>query len=372
MGHIEIRQLSKAYGGVDALIDLDLTVEDGEFVTLLGPSGCGKTTTLNLLAGFLEPDGGSITIDGRLVSAPGRRVEPEARGMGMVFQSYALWPHKSVFANVAYGLQRQRLGRAAIRTRVAEMLDVVGLSGYGDRYPDQLSGGQQQRVALARSLITQPAILLLDEPLSNLDAKLRESMRSEVQRIQRQLRTTFVYVTHDQVEAMSMSDRVAVLDKGRLRQYAPPREIYLDPANAFVVDFMGLVNFLPATATTDATDGSVTVRLSADPQCDLSGKVAPGTGEIRAGDRVMVGARPETLGVVEGRTEAPHVVGAVKRSMLLGNITQHFVEVGDQTLRVQTDHTVTVEPGAEVVLVVSAPYARVFSMPDADPVLRAK
>src|SRR5262249_22478522 len=197
--------------------------------TLLGPSGCGKTTTLRLIAGYLTPDAGSIRVGDRLVSTPGKVVPPEERGMGMVFQNYAVWPHKTVFENVAFGLRVRRIGAEDARQRVAKVLDLVNLTGFESRYPNDLSGGQQQRVALARSLVVEPEILLLDEPLSNLDAKLRERMRWELKALQRRTGITFVYVTHDQGEAMALSDRIAVLRGGALLQEGPPREVSARP-----------------------------------------------------------------------------------------------------------------------------------------------
>ena len=222
MAHIVIEELNKSFGRHHVLQDLSLAIEEKEFVTLLGPSGCGKTTTLRLLAGFLVPDGGEIRVAGQLLSSPRTTIPPERRRMGMVFQNYAIWPHMSVFDNVAFGLKLARLGRATIGERVARVLAAVGLEGLEGRHPAQLSGGQQQRVALARSLVVEPSILLLDEPLSNLDAKLRERMRGELKSLQRRTGITFVYVTHDQAEAMALSDRIAVFHQGVLQQYGAP------------------------------------------------------------------------------------------------------------------------------------------------------
>jgi ABC-type Fe3+/spermidine/putrescine transport system ATPase subunit len=252
MARIELRGLSKRFGGADpAVHDLSLEIADREFVTLLGPSGCGKTTTLRMLAGFIQPDVGSIVVDGQMLSSPQAVVPPERRRMGMVFQNYAIWPHKTVFDNVAFGLRVQRRSASEITQRVGAMLELVGLEGLDRRYPNQLSGGQQQRVALARSLVMEPAILLLDEPLSNLDAKLRERVRWELKELQRRLEITFLYVTHDQAEALALSDRIAVLHQGRLMQYGSPRDVYLRPMNRLVADFMGTVNLVPARVVRD-------------------------------------------------------------------------------------------------------------------------
>ncbi len=250
MAAITIRGLSKSYAGTDgpaAISDLTLDIADGQFVTLLGPSGCGKTTTLRLIAGFITPDAGTIHADQRLVSSPERVMPPEERGMGMVFQNYAVWPHKTVYENIVFGLKLRRVKAQEARTRVESALSLVNLTGLEHRLPSELSGGQQQRVALARSLVVEPSILLLDEPLSNLDAKLRERMRVELKELQRRTGITFVYVTHDQAEALALSDKIAVIHSGRLVQFGTPREVYGRPANRVVADFMGLVNLLPAT-----------------------------------------------------------------------------------------------------------------------------
>src|SRR6187549_3476433 len=251
MAGIAIRGLSKSFGARDAsfaaVADLDLEIKDNSFVTLLGPSGCGKTTTLRLIAGYIVPDKGTIEVDGRVLSSPGAVVSPEARGMGMVFQNYAVWPHKTVFENVVFGLKLRRVPAAAAKKQVETALSLVNLAGLEGRYPNELSGGQQQRVALARSLVVEPSILLLDEPLSNLDAKLRERMRTELKTLQRRTGITFVYVTHDQAEAMALSDRIVVFNKGRVQQVGTPRDVYERPANLFVADFMGLVNKLSGT-----------------------------------------------------------------------------------------------------------------------------
>src|ERR687897_2684252 len=250
MAGITIRGLSKSFGAGDssfaAVSDLSLAISDNQFVTLLGPSGCGKTTTLRLIAGYLQPDTGTIHVNERLLSSPGHVLPPERRGMGMVFQNYAVWPHKTVYQNVAFGLDVRRVRRAEVETRVARVLELVNLAGLERRYPSELSGGQQQRVALARSLVVEPGILLLDEPLSNLDAKLRERMRWELKDLQRRTGITFVYVTHDQSEAMALSDRIAVLHQGEVVQVGAPREVYAHPASKVVADFMGLVNLVPA------------------------------------------------------------------------------------------------------------------------------
>ncbi len=291
MARIQIDNLSKHYAGgrMAALQGLSLDIADNRFVTLLGPSGCGKTTTLRLIAGYLQPDTGTIKVDGTVVSSPEGVTPPDRRGMGMVFQNYAVWPHKTVFENVSFGLMIRRLPSAQIRDRVMAMLDLVGLQGYDTRLPSQLSGGQQQRVALARSLVVEPGILLLDEPLSNLDAKLRERMRSELKDIQRRTGITFVYVTHDQSEALALSDEIAVMHLGRLQQYGSPRDIYTRPANRVVADFMGQVNFVPARVLeAGATRGRVAI--DSGPQLPI--EVPEGIGH---GEAVDVAIRPENI-----------------------------------------------------------------------------
>jgi|SRR5579864_529731 len=242
MSFLVLEQLTKAYGEVIAVDRLSLAVEKGEFVTLLGPSGCGKTTTLQMIAGFVEPTSGGITLDGADLLA----IRPNRRGLGIVFQSYALFPHMTAAENVAFGLEMQRVPRAEREKRVAETLALVGLSALTDRFPRKMSGGQQQRVALARALVIRPSVLLLDEPLSNLDAKLREEMQIELRQIQRTLGTTTILVTHDQSEAMALSDRIVLINKGRAEQIARPDEAYARPASEFVATFLGKTNQLSA------------------------------------------------------------------------------------------------------------------------------
>src|SRR6266508_1379205 len=257
MAGIQIERLTKRFGAVIAVRDLSLDIRDREFVTLLGPSGCGKTTLLRLIAGFMAPDEGVIRVGSVTLSTPAGVVPPERRGMGMVFQNYAVWPHRTAYQNVAFGLEVRKVGRAETRARVARVLELVNLAGLERRYPSELSGGQQQRVALARSLVVEPGILLLDEPLSNLDAKLRERMRWELKELQRHTGITFVYVTHDQSEAMALSDHVAVLHGGELAQLGVPREVYTHPASKTVADFMGLVNLIPGRVVRAAGEQSV-------------------------------------------------------------------------------------------------------------------
>ncbi|MFL9883206.1 ABC transporter ATP-binding protein [Paraburkholderia agricolaris] len=260
MTFLQLEALHKRYGGTIAVHDVSLTVERGQFVSLLGPSGCGKTTTLQMIAGFVMPSAGAIRLDGRDLLA----IKASARGLGIVFQSYALFPHMTVAQNVAFGLETRRVPRAERERRVAHALELVRLAALGDRYPAQLSGGQRQRVALARALVIEPPILLLDEPLSNLDAKLREDMQDELRRIQRRTGTTTIMVTHDQGEAMALSDCVAVMNGGRIEQAGTPLDVYEHPRTTFVATFLGKTNLIDGEAAL-STDGTVLIRTHGQP-----------------------------------------------------------------------------------------------------------
>jgi ABC-type Fe3+/spermidine/putrescine transport system ATPase subunit len=280
-------------------------VARGEIFTLLGPSGCGKTTTLRLIAGLEQPDAGEITLRGRVVASVPRRVfvPPHRRNLGMVFQSYAIWPHMTVFANVAYPLELRGVGRAAIRERVSRVLELVGLAGLEQRAATLLSGGQMQRLALCRALVYEPDLLLLDEPFSNLDAKLREQMRVEVKLLQRRLGITVLFVTHDQIEALSLSDRIAVMQRGRVEQVGPPRQLYERPASAFVRDFLGqtviLRGRIQGLEPGRGTDARATVRVAMNGAldgCTLAGQAAPAPG-LAAGAEAHVAIRPEDIEV---------------------------------------------------------------------------
>ena len=244
MSRLVLTDVSRRFGTVTAVDRFSLTLQPGEFVSLLGPSGCGKTTTLRMIAGFLEPSEGTIDMDGRRISAPGSTLPPEKRNMSMIFQSYAIWPNMTVGENVAFGLKLRKLAAGEISRRLGQILDVVKLEALKDRYPSELSGGQQQRVALARAMVIEPEVLLLDEPLSNLDANLREEMRSEIRRLHDEFHITTVYVTHDQSEAMAVSDRIAVMNKGRIEQVDAPYTLYARPRTRFVAGFIGRTNFI--------------------------------------------------------------------------------------------------------------------------------
>jgi iron(III) transport system ATP-binding protein len=334
MAGITLRGLSKSFSSSDsdvaAVADVDIEIKDNSFVTLLGPSGCGKTTTLRLIAGYITPDRGTIEVNGKLLSSPDSVVPPEARGMGMVFQNYAIWPHKNVFENVVFGLKIRKVPAAEARRKVEDALALVNLAGLGTRYPSELSGGQQQRVALARSLVVEPDILLLDEPLSNLDAKLRERMRSELKELQRRTGITFVYVTHDQAEALALSDQIAVMNLGRVQQYGTPFDVYAHPANRMVADFMGLINLVPGhVRERNGAGGVVAIAPEYAVQVDALGACAPG-------DAVEVAIRPENIRL--GAATAPAGVPAeISNHIFLGNLSEYYAKLpSGLTLRVQT------------------------------------
>jgi ABC-type Fe3+/spermidine/putrescine transport system ATPase subunit len=254
MSKLVLRNVSRTFGEHTAVHDFNLALEEGELVSLLGPSGCGKTTTLRMIAGFMSPTQGTIELDGKVISSPESSLPPEKRQMSMIFQSYAIWPNMTVAENVGFGLKVRNVNADETRRRVDEMLEVVQLAALRDRYPAELSGGQQQRVALARSIVVKPSVLLLDEPLSNLDANLREEMRFEIRRLHDEFRMTMVYVTHDQAEAMVTSDRIAVMNHGHLEQVDAPYEMYHRPKTKFVAGFIGRTNFVKGTRQGDAID----------------------------------------------------------------------------------------------------------------------
>jgi iron(III) transport system ATP-binding protein len=364
MAGITLKGLSKHFSSRDsdvaAVSGLDLDIKDNQFVTLLGPSGCGKTTTLRLVAGYITPDAGTIHVDDRLVSSPSSVTPPDARGMGMVFQNYAVWPHKTVFENVVFGLKIRKIPAAQARRQVEEALALVNLTGLETRYPNELSGGQQQRVALARSLVVEPEILLLDEPLSNLDAKLRERMRTELKVLQRRTGITFVYVTHDQAEALALSDMGAVIHGGKLQQYGTPFEVYSQPANRLVADFMGLVNLVPGKIVA-AQNGVGTIEASTL-RLDL-----PMPDGAKSGDAVEVAIRPENirLAAPNGQDGSHDVVRAtIQDRTFLGNVSEYYAALpSGQLLRVQTHPLQQFAVGDQVAVMVDATQCSVFRNP---------
>jgi iron(III) transport system ATP-binding protein len=331
MPGVTIRGLTKRYGDVAAVLGLELRVEPGELVALLGPSGCGKTTTLRLVAGFLKPEAGEIWVGERCLSSPAAVVPPERRRMAMIFQSYALWPHMTVDQNVAYGLRLAGTPKADRDRRVTEILKAVQLEGYGSRYPGELSGGQQQRVAVARALVVEPEILLLDEPLSNLDANLREEMRFEIRRLHETFAITTLYVTHDQAEAMVISDRVAVLQDGRVVQVGTAEELFERPRTRFVAEFIGKTNLIDGVADGTATVARGRLRL----------RVA--STDLTPGAPVAVSIRPHQIELasralpgVPAAPEANVLAGTVVRASYRGDGVDYQVRIeeSDVVLRV--------------------------------------
>ena len=347
MAFIKIENLFKRFKNVVAINHIQLEVKKGEMLTLLGPSGCGKTTTLRCIAGLERPDEGDIVIDGKPMLSQGF-VQPSKRGIGMVFQNYAVWPHMKVYNNVVYGLKLQRLSRQSIKEKAQKVLKLVGLDGLEDRYPSQLSGGQQQRVALARALVGNPKVLLLDEPLSNLDAKLREELRFEIKSLVRRMGITSVYVTHDQAEAMVISDRVAVMESGNVVQIGPPKEIYERPANRFVADFIGTMNFMAGEVVEMATNSNevyVRTEFSEKMLCTMADSTA-----VSIGEKVYASIRPED---VEIFTESPQTKenlfkGTIAHKAYLGNFLYFFVSVNDTMIRAQVPHHLPQEEGQKL------------------------
>ena len=325
MATVSLRRLSKKFGDMAAVDDLNLEIADGEFVSLLGPSGCGKTTTLRLIAGFLQLDAGEIRVNQEAISSPSVLVPPERRNMSMIFQSYAVWPHMTVSQNVAYGLKLKKLSSTEIEKKVERLLRLIHMETLKNRYPGELSGGQQQRVSLARALVVEPQILLLDEPLSNLDANLREEMRFEIRRLHEEFRITTVYVTHDQAEAMVTSDRIAVMHQGKIIQVGGPQEIFEQPKTRFVAEFIGKTNILNGRIE----DGKrvflgegILLRVT---EQDL----------FRRGAEVSVCIRPHNISLVGNASEAEEwsrkgynlFSGTVRRRIYFGDAIDYVVEL---------------------------------------------
>jgi ABC-type Fe3+/spermidine/putrescine transport system ATPase subunit len=347
MSKLQLKNIHKNYGTTAVVNDLSLELRQGELVTLLGPSGCGKTTTLRMIAGFIELTAGAIAMNGQEISGAGRTVPPEHRGMSMIFQSYAIWPNMTVAQNVGFGLDVRRTPAAQAKRRVHEMLEVVHLQHLAHRYPAELSGGQQQRVALARAMVVRPEVLLLDEPLSNLDANLREEMANEIRRLHDEFRFTTVYVTHDQSEAMTISDRIAVLNLGRLEQIDTPWNLYNRPHTPFVAGFIGRTHLVSASLragriTLDGLQGEVPVEQAAD---------AAATGDARDRADARVSIRPQSLYLGEGAPVAPGAlpmgpVSVVSRTYL-GEYWDYVVQPlgGGETLKVHAPPSSVLEIG---------------------------
>jgi iron(III) transport system ATP-binding protein len=368
---VQIRDLVKSYPGesrakgpVQAVRNVSFDVHEGEFFTMLGPSGCGKTTTLRCVAGLETPDSGEITVAGRpfYSSTAGVDVPVNARGIGMVFQSYAIWPHMTVYENVAFPLRvlkrSERPGKATITERVQQALAMVQLDALGDRRATNLSGGQQQRLALARALVAQPSLMLLDEPLSNLDAKLRDSMRDQLKRLQRDLRLTSMYVTHDQIEALALSTRIAVMRDGQVEQIGRPREIYERPKTKFVADFIGRSNFLVGTVREARPDGVYVVQSAPGV---LS---ATGVGGHQVGDEVVVAVRPEHVVIdpADGPAADPTMwTATVESRQFLGEQIDYAVRLEDDSeLTIRANPGVSIPPGRTIRVLLPAEHCRVL------------
>ena len=337
MPEVQVSNLYKQFGTTTVLKEVSFTIKDGEFFTLLGPSGCGKSTTLNCIAGLERPTGGTITVGGTAFVDSTKKVflVPEERNLGMVFQSYALWPHMTLEGNLAVPLKIRKVGKDEQTTRISEALDKVGLAHLKDRYPHQLSGGQQQRVALARALVYSPSVLLLDEPLSNLDAKLREQARAWLKRLQEDLGITTVYVTHDQDEALALSDRIAVMSEGNMMQIGTPREIYETPAAAEVAAFVGRCNFLRGTVVEQRTGGRTSVRL------ECSGDVVDveSAQPVTTGQDVTLAIRPERLEVlpVDRQVQGVNALATeVLTTSYVGARYEYDLKLGNHVVQVES------------------------------------
>jgi putative spermidine/putrescine transport system ATP-binding protein len=354
MASVELQQLRRSFGDVVALDGIDLSIKTGEFLSLLGPSGCGKTTALRIVAGFDRPTNGRVLVDGSDVTG----VKPNQRGMGMVFQAYSLFPNMTAERNVEFGLRIRRDKKGDRRKRVAELLELVGLSDAAKRYPHQLSGGMQQRVALARALAIEPTVLLLDEPLSALDAKVRVQLREEIRRIQTRLGITTIYVTHDQEEALSISDRVAVLSKGRIEQIASPAEIYGAPGTPFVAEFVGTMNRVEATVR-DPDRGELDVSGTGVAVDAARGK--------RRGERVLLLVRPETV-ELEAATAGDGLTGEVLSHTFLGSVTRLHVTIGpvEWSADLSSERATALPVGARVRLTFPAGSAQLLSLGESE------
>lgn len=323
---IVLKDIVKSFGSLEAVSDISLDIRDGELFTLLGPSGCGKTTILRLIGGFHEPDQGRILFGGKSVTG----MPPYERNIGMVFQNYALWPHMTIADNISYGLKLKKVSKSDIADKLSHVLSLVNLSGLEKRYPGQLSGGQQQRVALARALVLNPDVLLLDEPLSNLDAKIRLQVRAEIRKLQKELAVTTIYVTHDQEEALTLSDRIAVLDRGKLQQIGTPWDLYERPSNPFVADFIGINNLIPGQVREIIEDGT-RVNVSTEfglvlSECDS---------RLQSGEKCMLCVRPETASILERKkdlTDINVIPGTVSFASFIGNTIRYDVEIGTASI----------------------------------------
>jgi iron(III) transport system ATP-binding protein len=372
MDGLTVESVSKSFANVPVVENISFHVNQGELLTLLGPSGCGKTTTLRMIAGLESPDSGEIALGERLLSAPAKRISvaPEKRSMGMVFQSYAVWPHMTVFENVAFPLKMKKVPRREISDRVVAILVTVGLAGYEDRPATMLSGGQQQRVALARSLVFKPDVLLLDEPFSNLDAQLRDDMRFEVKDLQQRLGLTMVFVTHDQKEAIVLSDRIIVMNRGRIEQEGTVEQVYSEPANRFVFGFLGKANYLPARMRRTALGAKVAVVDDAGGaeiplRSSLDGKP---NGNWKDGAEITVAFRPEDVVVEPAIGPTSRWMGRV-HSAVVGSQIEYVVDLGKAKVHALGSPHDRIPVGAQVRLRVRDEAIRLWPASDESPVL---
>ncbi len=354
MTRVSLVGVRKIFGKTVAVDRVSIDIEDGELFTIVGPSGCGKTTLLRIIAGFEMPDEGRVFFDDKDVT----RLKPSQRNTAMVFQNYALWPHMTVFENIAYGLKLRKLPKEEIKSRVMQVVELVRLEGLENRYPLQLSGGQQQRVALARALVVEPKVLLLDEPLSNLDAKLRIEMREEIKRLQKMLGITTIYVTHDQEEAMSISDRIAVMDKGRILQVGKPRDIYFYPKNIFVASFVGRSNILEGVVV-DKKGEVAEVVISSGKK--LRGVVASDR-YVEKGEKVAVVIRPEAFTMQPPSTDYNIIEGSVEITMFQGDKVNVKLRAKEYTYTIYLEPETDIPPGTYLSLYVPVSKTRVMPL----------
>lgn len=360
-GYMEVKGLVKMFGSATVVDNVSFSVNKGEMVTLLGPSGCGKTTTLRCIAGLETLNGGEIYINHELVSSSSKGffLPPERRDIGMVFQSYAVWPHMSVWDNVAYPLQVSRFPKQEIDLKVRQILEMIGLSEMAQRNVTKMSGGQQQRVVVARALVKNPRILLLDEPLSNLDARLRESMRFEIRRIQQEIGITAVYVTHDQAEAMVISDRVIVMNKGKIEQVGCPMDIYRFPRSTFVAKFFGAVNLIKGTIENfEGTPSAVQVKVEANSKSHIiSAQIQPG---MKQGDKVAVCIRPQDVELTTFASDFKAknaLAGKISQIVQMGSYVDYHIDLVNQELTCQSTHDLNLQIGAAVGAILKPEYS---------------
>ena len=349
MAILKVKNLSKNFGKVKAVQEVSFEATEGEVLSLLGPSGCGKTTTLRCIAGFENPDQGEIYLDNRKITT----IPPEKRGIGMVFQNYALWPHMTVYGNLAFGLQIKKVPKDEITKKIKKVLDMVQLEGYENRYPRQMSGGQQQRIAMARALVFEPEIMLLDEPLSNLDAQLREEMRFEFTELQRKLGITAIYVTHDQAEALVISDKIVILDQGKIVQSGSPKEIYSNPKNKFVAGFIAVTSFINGRIDS-FTEEKKKVIVKTDDGLVIHGY----NNSFDIGKKVSVAMRMNVIKFIQDENKSDKNTvntfkGKIIQSSYLGNIIDYKIKVGNWEVRTKSDAKYNFKVGEEVTFYLS-------------------